>query len=479
MIRLETKSFIVASAFVRSFTQAQVSSDSKDASAFVFVDPTDQEINNLKGRIIIFGELPASLFKNLGIQSVAAFDPSLFECSPAAFHSASQSAGVVHYKEHELNKNLFDLNRPLCRFDFLDEWNNLNFGRINKNDLFGISSTVAIPKENELAHIDHLSYAGLWDFGHQSILWFNRAVGPVDSSEWTIVENFLTDYRPELVGTHPRYLEIPYGMTAAVTMRLDCDEDILSARPLFELYSKKNLPFSLAIKTDILNQDSVEFLKNIDVLSHSHSHPANWGVNFEQALFEARHSKYVLKQKLERPIEMAVSPFHTNKDYSIKALSRTHYRALVCGIIKNDPEYLIARAGYVDDPDLLLHSQQCMLHGDCVLDTSDPLKIYKQAFMNAQRSQTFFGYLDHPFSPRYQYGWQSEEQRLKLHDEFTDFMINNGAQFFSESEALQFLIQKNQSSLSMVERPLTKLKPGTFQLAVRWRGQTFAAKDLS
>ena len=34
-----------------------------------------------------------------------------------------------------------------------------------------------------------------------------------------------------------------------VQIELDCDEDIGSARPLFELYKSQNVPFSLAIMT--------------------------------------------------------------------------------------------------------------------------------------------------------------------------------------------------------------------------------------
>ncbi len=84
-----------------------------------------------------------------------------------------------------------------------------------------------------------------------------------------------------------------------------------------------------------------------------------------------------------------------------------------------------------------------MLHGDCMLGNGDPLVIFKQAFDQARAGRAFFGYLDHPFSERYQYGWVSEEQRITMHEEFIAYMQGSGHVLFcNEDDAMDFLGQK-------------------------------------
>src|SRR4029077_5973792 len=94
------------------------------------------------------------------------------------------------------------------------------------------------------------------------------------------------------------------------------------------------------------------------------------------------------------------------------------------GTIAWHPEYLMARGGIVPcgPDDFISHSQSCMLHGDCLLAGGDPLPTYKQAFCNAKDTGQFFGYLDHPFSERYSYGWANETERQRAHSDFLDFM---------------------------------------------------------
>jgi len=85
-----------------------------------------------------------------------------------------------------------------------------------------------------------------------------------------------------------------------------------------------------------------------------------------------------------------------------------------------------------------------MLHGDCLLDGADPLTVYRQAFDLARSSRTFFGYSDHPFSERYQYGWLDEQQRLQAHADFIRHMRSCGRVLFAnEADALDFLRDRN------------------------------------
>ena len=81
-----------------------------------------------------------------------------------------------------------------------------------------------------------------------------------------------------------------------------------------------------------------------------------------------------------------------------------------------------------------------MLHGDCYKDTG--LSVYKQSFKNHYHFNTFFGYLDHPFS-NYHYGWDSEEQRCKAHDDFISYMKTFPDIWFTDIvSSMRFLYRK-------------------------------------
>jgi hypothetical protein len=116
-----------------------------------------------------------------------------------------------------------------------------------------------------------------------------------------------------------------------------------------------------------------------------------------------------------------VSPFHHAPAFLPTALAQTEMRGFVGGIISDDPEMLVARGGGVIGPygvsgQIITHTQQCMLHGDCQRsDASDTMIIPKTAFDTALRARSLFGYLDHPISPRYDYGWSSFKAQIKAH----------------------------------------------------------------
>ncbi len=99
-------------------------------------------------------------------------------------------------------------------------------------------------------------------------------------------------------------------------------------------------------------------------------------------------------------------------------------RAALAESSAHDPDFLLARAGELADlpAGFVGHSQQCMLHGDCMLNDGDPLATYKAAFDQARETKTLFGFLDHPFSPRYQYGWSDEETRVQRHRELIEYI---------------------------------------------------------
>jgi hypothetical protein len=409
----------------------------------------------------------------------------------------------VRYAAHGLDHDASPLHRPFCRFDFTDEWNNLGFGRMAiGTDSWSLAvhgHAVDARIVAEIVLCDATSrgaVATLRDLPSAAILWFARPVGPVDGPDWRIVESFVADYRSHNLPCCPYLRDIPHGVAAAVTMRLDCDEDIASGRPLFDVYRARGLPISVAVKT---NQPATEahtdFLRDVfasggAILSHSASHASDWGGSPVAAEAEALESKAWLEAQVPGlSVRYAVSPFHRNPTFVPAALARAGYRGFVGGTISSHPEYLMARAGVVPygPTGFVSHSQSCMLHGDCMLRDRDPLAIYKQAFRLARAGGQFFGYLDHPFSERYAYGWPSEAERCRVHGELLDFMgaecAGTGAPllFVNEETCLDFVLEKADCSIAFDAASnsysTSRTHAAGLPLSVAFKGHIEAATD--
>jgi hypothetical protein len=480
---------IVLSAFERScgigstilcgnqdFTHVVINSnDELDAKInkfdiLVLINPAEEIassiVDALKSRtmkVIIFGGLPAPLANYLGatVTPVSAEMKSAALCEPAKTHHYSESAGAIVYKKTlEIHGRHPTLPlRALTRFDFTNEWNNLGFGAITADDsIWSISQEAIIPRQNIIAELmvgnEVLSaYCGFWNFPQSCLLWFNRAVGPIDSYEWYLVEQFIAEYRCGEIPSWPVISEIPYGYESAVTMRLDCDEDIESARSLGNAYKEKDIPFSLALHATVLSDvNQHQYPKEVlqtggAILSHTLTHAPNWGGSEDAAKHEGNESARIIHETIGVKPRYAVSPFHHTPGYARKGLADSGYQGCVGGIISNDPDFVMARAGRPphSQQGFIGHTQQCMLHGDCMLKNGDALAIFKRAYEQAKISKTFFGYLDHPFSPRYQYGWITEEQRIEVHLEFIEYIqkSSNNAIFMNQDDALDFLHRKS------------------------------------
>ncbi|MBD0337340.1 MAG: polysaccharide deacetylase family protein [Cyanobacteria bacterium Co-bin13] len=311
----------------------------------------------------------------------------------------------------------------------------------------------------------------------------------MDSWEWGIVEDFFSHYRADELPCMPHLREIPSGYQGAVTMRLDCDQAIAPARPLFDLYRDAGLPFSLAVVTGLPPQaEDMALLRDViaaggSVVSHSVTHPPNWGADYAQALQEAQDSKRWLEQNLPEAgsVRYAVSPFHQNPPYAVQALADAGYQGFVGGIIHNDPEYLMGRAGRVPfcDSPIVSHSQQCMLHGDCYHRYGNSVAPYQESFVNHLKAGSLFGYLDHPFSTAYQYGWASEAERLMAHAELIQFIRSHEDIWFPNLvQCLDFVRKRDQIQVFVEDEQLQVqcdadgLSNSLPTVAVGWRGET-------
>ncbi len=381
------------------------------------------------------------------------------------FPASVASDYVVQYREGAPFVNLptVFLKRDFVRYDFQREWNNHGYGETfaGGESPFACSQAVVLPESaTTLGEIFNTATsrkvsdsAALIETPEGPVLWFNRNVGPIDGYDWVIVENFLSSGPNPL----PSIKEVPFGYSGALTMRIDCDEAVSSGRRLFELYRSKQIPFSMAIKTQQeLGASDRELIEDVlaaggSVVGHSHTHAPHWGGSRESAAWEIKESRRVLRA-LNIPginYDFVVSPFHQNPPHSVAGLADAGIKGFVGGIICNDPEYLVGRSGVVPGATgIITHTQQCMLHGETYHQANNKTDGYKYAFKQALATRTFFGFLDHPFS-NYWYGWESEEERLAVHDEFLTYLLGFDQIWKANLvQALRFLEMKSQVRIS-------------------------------
>jgi hypothetical protein len=505
---------LVVRAFERCFTRGQVrliesaAGVSERKAIVIALAPDDaivpdiERVSGSGGKVILLGALGPRMAALAGIEPIE-IDPtlaSLADCAPAPTHATSESRAALSYARDGLGAASPLAHRRFCRFDFTNEWNNLGYGRTGiGRDRWAITQLARSCAETVAAvTLEGAPSPGaavtLRDMPTGAVLWFARPAGPIDGPDWAVIETFISAHRAGELACRPFLRDIPHGCGSAVTTRLDCDEDIASARPLLELYRARGRPLSLAIRTD-QPEGHGQFALIADlraaggsILSHSSTHAPNWGGSAEAAEREARDSRAWLEKHVSGlTVRYAVSPFHQNPVYVPAALSRAGYDGFIGGIIANDPEYVMARSGIppFGPPAIVSHTQGCMLHGDCLLSSGDPLRIFKQAFALARDGGQFFGYLDHPFSARYAYGWQSERARLAVHAKFLDFMTEQSGDapllFVNEDTCLDFVRDKASSEIHYDNASgtykVTRIRAAGFPLSIGYQGQRIAAHN--
>ena len=498
---------IVRAAFCRSFTAHQVAITSYERSTgsawcTVLINPSDraaplvQQVLRSGGKADSPGNHSSPDSRHFG-SSHSRSCRMTSDLAEAPLNEEEpynlSPARVIYRGDHPVAVAAAISNRPLCRYDFIDEWNNLGYGRILAGaSPWGVAVTAECLDATCLAWIEDQSaqvlsaYTVLLESADGAALWINRSVGPVDSVEWGMVESFVGSYRCSDLTSLPYLREIPLDCAAAVTMRLDCDQAVASARRVFDLYSSRELPLSMAVATGVpMASDDLALLHDIvakggSVVSHSVNHHPAWGGSYEIALQEALDSREWIA-KYVRETQYAVSPFHQNPVHAADALADAGYRGFVGGSIRDDPEFLIGRAGRVPfaKRPIVSHSQQCMLHGDCYHRYGNTITPYKESFELHVRAGSFFGYLDHPFSREYQYGWLTEEERLAVHEELIDHILSvDGTWWCSLQQCLDFLVQRDSCSLFVDEAGKVRFRYDEFlsdrKPAAMWKGEILA-----
>lgn len=496
---------VVQSAFQRSFG-LMPRYETFSGGMILFIGETSCLQNNaFRGKIVVLGAAPAELLPCLGLRADKSLAPLAQQdnCPPAEGDLPfTESPAFIAHADHPLNAGLSPAlrRRPFTRFDYTNEWNNLGFGRIRTDNSIWAATGGFVPDEqkNTTNRITELSamhvgdahgasaYAGayltLFDTPQASILWCARPVGPVDSTEWTVIERFVSDWRPDDMPCLPSLCQTPVGCRCLVTMRLDCDEAVGSARDLFACYREAQVPFSLAVKTSqYLDATDVALLNDVrasggTLLSHTHTHQPNWGPGPAEALAEAEESYNWFRVLWpDMPlVDLAVSPFHTNPPYAVQALKQAGFTGFVSGIIHNDPEYLLGRAGVVPFAEGIVSiSQQSMLHGDCYKRQHERVDVHIAAFEAQYVAGGIFGYLDHPFSERYQYDWDNAAQRRTAHQQLLRAMQGyEGVLFWGQQQCFDFV--RALAAVRLRVQPegtvMVEYAPQRTDLAYRYKG---------
>ena len=492
---------IVRCALRRSFTRSQVEIAGAigiptEMGGLVVVNGENSELSLRKHRggamkILVLGDVDREFGSEIGLEAIfgGACNEELIQSEKGGAYDTTGKY-VEYVADKVLGRAAVFETRYLCRYDFEREWNNHGYGKITTDggtwtlrQREKAKDAVTLAQVKDKAGDCVTVYATVTDLPDTSILWFNRVVGPVDSLEWRIVESFFSEYRCGELPCFPCLMEIPFGYQGAVTMHIDCDEAIASGRELFELYTRNGIPFSMAVKTgQEISSEDIEMMREVlrsggSVVSHSQNHLENWGPDYETAYREAAASRKWLEENVTggRPVTRAVSPFYKNPPYAVAALAEAGYTGFVGGIISSDPEYLMGRAGIVPfvDRKIVSHSQQCMLHGDCYHRYGDSIIPYTEAFENHLKGQAIFGYVDHPFSNRYWYGWKSEAERLEVHEKFIQHMKNSGNIWFcSLDECLSFIERRNDVPVWVDEHGELRVdnphRGSALEFSVRW-----------
>lgn len=472
---------ILNKAFIRSYGNVRIQ---RQNEIYCFISPSQNDeitikniLNEQKSKILIFGKISSDLAGLIGLKSKE-YNFKLDEIDYSHERYEDKSNLVIKYNEHNLNKNNPIKDRFFYRFDFMNEWNNLGYGAItNDNSIWSIHDCLDVIDCEPLSHIYDIDekmsvFSCVRNFDNSSILYINREVATIDGLDWSTVEDFLTSYRSEELPSLPIISDIPFGCSSVASLRLDCDQSIINSKPLVELYKKYNINISLAISTGInISQEDIDFLNHFynnggGVLSHTVNHHYYWGESYNIAYAEAITSKKWIEESIENltKLKYAVSPFHSNKPYSLHSLKDAGYEGFISGIIHNDPEFLMCTSGEIPfvNGKIVTHSQQCMLHGDSYHRINNSIEIYKKSFDNHYLANKMFGYLDHPFGS-YDYGWSSEEERLSVHEEFINHINSfDGIKWMNCIEILDFVVDKSNLEIEIDKNDSLILKRNNF-----------------
>lgn len=461
---------LIFSAFIRSFGLSQINqietcTQTKEG-IHIFTECNSKNsytnikkiLSGEKNKIILNGKLNESLKSLLEINNLYS-DFLHEELIPANSYKPSFSIFKLNYQNKcPYLKGFLKCitQRPIWRYDFDLEWNNHCYGNIlEKHEMLDLSHYCSFNEKKYIAYIENKNSEKVpliaeFHLNNNLILWINRNLSVIDLPEWKIIEDFISSGYFSDFRCVPFLSEFSKNENGLITMRLDCDEDIESAKEVFEIYKDNNLPISLAITTNQMqnNEINYELPKNVidyggTILNHSHTHPTNWGNTKEEIIKEIKTSQKIIEKSFGIKNEFAVSPFHHLTWDALEILEEMKFKGVVAGISSSHHEFLTARGGLIDKEfNILFHSQQCMLHGDC-LSPQRKIDDYLYAFSLYSKLGFSIGFLDHPISQRYDYGWGSKDRQVNSHKKIIEFLLKEKIKFVSQEEMFNRLKSKD------------------------------------
>jgi hypothetical protein len=115
-----------------------------------------------------------------------------------------------------------------------------------------------------------------------------------------------------------------------------------------------------------------------------------------------------------------------------------------------------------------------MLHGDCYHRAGNSLAPYRQALDAHLAGRGLLGYLDHPQSASYGYGWTDLDEQVAVHAEWLDHLARFRLWRPNLVQALDFTQAKAATMLRLDEAGRIMARHGQESglppLAATWRG---------
>ena len=443
-------------------------------------------ISGTNNKIVIAGPLPSFLHSCFETQGIT--DSS---------HRSDQSIYIKHNVAHCLMvpELINYTDRKAVEYDIDDEWSNSGFGIIKGFDpVYGLAASMSVPSQYSIADCIDLDYhhyalsAHIF-IGSNSVLWINRSSMLFDLPENLIFENYINSFDPSgSLPCFPIVVEYPISTRALCTSRLDCDEAIDSATDIFDVYSSFKAPLSLALTSSLLTKDlSTNGLpercldRGGSLLLHSHTHPRYWGTFSFEIYKEAKTCLDLVYKYYDYICIGAVSPFHQTSIEAIHVLKGLGLKGLVGGLASLDDPFIYIRPGScLPDSSFVLLNQQCMLHGDVIKNKQDA-KMYAKKIIDYMSLGYSFGYLDHPISDRYNYGWNSLSIQAETHEEILSHLIDSDFLYVSENEAICRGVAKNMAanSIRFSGGEISILNGSEYNLSINFRGHRHSLPAVS
>ena len=124
---------------------------------------------------------------------------------------------------------------------------------------------------------------------------------------------------------------------------------------------------------------------------------------------------------------------------------------MVSGICSSHHEFLIMKGGSINENlNIILHSQQCMVHGDCITDKRS-IDDYLNNFYLFSQIGYSMGFLDHPISKRYDYGWNNQQRQINAHKQIIEYLLLKDISFISQKEIFERLKAKDELNIEILQ----------------------------